>query len=472
MHIGSGTAETTNTRLRSLVAAGQSAFSVAFDLPTHLGYDADDPLAAGAVGKTGVSLCTLDDMRVLLAGLPLTEIVPHLALSAPAALALLMYQTVAEEQAVDLASLHGILQNDILAEYQAGGGYIFPPRPALRLLTDTLVYCTKTLSQWHAIGINGYALREAGSSAAQEIAFSLSNAVAYIEAGRAAGLDVDTFAPRLRFTFGVGNDLFEEVAKFRAARTLWATIMREWFGAKNPLSLTLRFHAETCASTFTAQQPQNNIVRATLQTLAAVLGGADGIHTAAYNEPWGPPTSESTMIAARTPHILAAESGANATADPLGGSYYIEALTTGLEAEARRIMEGVARRGGAVTATESGYIAGAIADHAYVQATRTERGERIVVGMNAHTDAMEPPASIPRPDPTAERTQRERLAAHRAARNPIAFESALGVLRATATGTNDLITPLRSCLVAGATLGEICATLRTAWEPYTAPRPI
>ncbi len=471
-HAGSGTAVATNARLRSLVAGGDTDFSLAFDLPTHLGYDADNPLSAGEVGKTGVSLCTLDDMRLLLAGLPLAEMTPRLAVSAPAALVVLMYQIVAEERGATPAQLRGAIRNDILAEYQAGGAYIFPPRAALRLLTDTLAHSARHLPLWHPITLSGSTLREAGCSAAQEIAFSLSNAVAYIEAGRAAGLDVDELAPRLRFHFGVHSDLFEEVAKFRAARKLWATILREWFGAANPQSLMLRFHAETCASTLTAQQPHNNIVRATMQALAAMLGGAESLRTLAYDEPWGLPATESATIAARTRQILAAESGVGATIDPLGGSYYVESLTDAMEAEARRIMEGVARRGGVVAATESGYIAGAIADHAYAQATRTERGERVIVGINAHTEAAEPPAAIPRPDAAAERTQRERLIAHRAARNSIACESALGVLRGAATGEGEMTTLLRSCLVAGATLGEICATLRTAWGNYTAPRPI
>lgn len=471
-YAGFASAGETNTRFRSLLAKGQTGLSVAFDLPTQLGYDADAPLAAGEVGKVGVPICTLDDMRTLFADIPLDSVTTSMTINAPATILLLMYQIVAEEQGADLTKLGGTIQNDILKEYQARGTYIFPPRPSMRLITDTFAYCAHTLPQWNPISISGYHMREAGCSAAQEIAFTLSNAVAYVEAGQAAGLTVDQFAPRLSFFFGAHNDLFEEVAKFRAARRLWAMIMREWFGAKDPKSLLLRFHTQTCGCTLTAQQPYNNTVRVALQALAAVLGGTQSLHTNSYDEALGLPTEHAATLALRTQQIIAEESGVTATADPLGGSYYVEALTDGLEAEARRIMEQIARRGGAVAATENGYIAGAIAEHAYQQEMRQERGEAATVGVNKYREDESVTVPVLRPDPATERAQIERLVRHRAERNVIACDSALGVLRSVAAGEGDLVKPMRAALLTGATLGEICDALRVAWGTYRAPRPI
>ena len=471
-YAGFASAEATNARFKALLAKGQTGLSVAFDLPTQLGYDADDPLAAGEVGKVGVSISRLTDMRTLFDGIPLAAVTTSMTINAPAAILLLMYQIVAEEQGADPAKLGGTIQNDLLKEYQARGTYIYPPRPSMRIVTDTFAYCATHLPQWNPISISGYHLREAGCSAAQEIAFTLANAIAYVEAGLAAGLAVDVFAPRLSFFFGAHNDLFEEVAKFRAARRLWATIMRERFGAQDKRSLLLRFHTQTCGCTLTAQQPHNNIVRVTVQALAAALGGTQSLHTNSYDEALGLPTEHAATLALRTQQVLAEESGVTATADPLGGSYYVEALTDALAREARKWMEAVAERGGAVAATESGFIAGAIAEHAYRQELAQERGERVVVGVNRYQEAEAEAVPILRPDPTAERQQAERLKAHRAARNAIATDAALGVLQATAHGEGELLGPMRAALLGGATLGEICGALRHVWGTYRAPRPV
>lgn len=471
-YAGFASAEATNARFKSLLAKGQTGLSVAFDLPTQLGYDADDPLGEGEVGKVGVSISQLDDMRILFSGIPLAEVTTSMTINSPAAILLLMYQIVGEEQGADVRKLGGTTQNDILKEYQARGTYIYPPRPSMRLVTDTFAYCAKHLPQWNPISISGYHMREAGCSAAQEIAFTLANAIAYVEAGLDAGLTVDAFAPRLSFFFGAHNDLFEEVAKFRAARRLWATLMRERFGAQDPRSLLLRFHTQTCGCTLTAQQPYNNVVRVALQALAAVLGGTQSLHTNSYDEALGLPTDHSATLALRTQQIIAEESGVTATADPLGGSYYVEALTDGLEREARRWMERVAERGGAVAGTESGFIAGAIAEHAYHQEMGQERGERVVVGVNRYQEREEIPMPILRPDPDAERKQAARLKWHRAARNAISCDTALGVVRTTARGDGELLGPIRAALLAGATLGEICNALRDVWGTYRAPRPV
>ena len=471
-YAGFASAEATNERFKALLAKGQTGLSVAFDLPTQIGYDADDPLAQGEVGKVGVSISTLDDMRRLFAGIPLADVTTSMTINAPASILLLMYQIVGEEQGVDARKLGGTVQNDILKEYQARGTYIYPPKPSMRLVTDTFAYCAKFLPQWNPISISGYHMREAGCSAAQEIAFTLSNAIAYVEAGLAAGLSVDAFAPRLSFFFGAHNDLFEEVAKFRAARRLWATMMRERFGAQDKRSLLLRFHTQTCGCTLTAQQPHNNVVRVTLQALSAVLGGTQSLHTNSFDEALGLPTEHSATLALRTQQIIAEESGVTATADPLGGSYYVEALTDGVEQEARRWMERVAERGGSVAATETGFIAGAISEHAYRQEMGQEHGERVVVGVNRYQEDEEIPVPILRPDPDAERQQVARLARHRADRNAIACDTALGVLRTAAQGDAELLGPMRAALLAGATLGEICTTLREIWGTYRAARPV
>jgi methylmalonyl-CoA mutase N-terminal domain/subunit len=471
-YAGFASAEATNVRFRSLLAKGQTGLSVAFDLPTQLGYDADDPLAAGEVGKVGVAISTLDDMRTLFRAIPLADVTTSMTINAPAAVLLLMYQIVGEEQGADLAKLGGTIQNDPLKEYQARGTYIYPPRPSMRLVTDTFAYCAKHLPQWNPISISGYHMREAGCSAAQEIAFTLANAIAYVEAGLAAGLDVDAFAPRLSFFFGAHNDLFEEVAKFRAARRLWATIMKERFGARDKRSVLLRFHTQTCGCTLTAQQPYNNVVRVTVQALAAVLGGTQSLHTNSFDEALGLPTEHAATLALRTQQVIAEESGVTATADPLGGSYYVESLTDAVEREAGRWMREVADRGGAVAGTESGFIAGAIADHAYQQEMAQESGEKVVVGVNRYQEQEEIPVPILRPDPAAERQQVERLGQHRASRNAADCDAALGVLNAAAAGDGELLGPMRVSLLAGATLGEICGTLRQTWGTYRAPRPV
>ncbi|MCA1668706.1 MAG: methylmalonyl-CoA mutase family protein [Thermomicrobia bacterium] len=471
-YAGFASAEATNARFKALLAKGQTGLSVAFDLPTQLGYDADDPMAAGEVGKVGVSISRLEDMRILFDGIPLRDVTTSMTINAPAAILLLMYQIVGEEQGADVKHLGGTIQNDPLKEYQARGTYIYPPRPSMRLVTDTFAYCAKHLPQWNPISISGYHMREAGCSAAQEIAFTLANAIAYVEAGLKAGLSVDAFAPRLSFFFGAHNDLFEEVAKFRAARRIWAMLMKEQFGAQDKRSLLLRFHTQTCGCTLTAQQPYNNVVRVALQGLAAVLGGTQSLHTNSFDEALGLPTEHAATLALRTQQIIAEESGVTATADPLGGSYYVEALTDGVEHEAHRWMERVAERGGAVAATESGFIAGAIAEHAYRQEMGQESGTRVVVGVNRYVEQEEIDVPILRPDPDAERQQIARLAAHRAVRNVIACESALGVVRTAAQGEGELLGPMRAALLAGATLGEICTALREVWGTYRAARPV
>ena len=471
-YAGFASAEATNARFKSLLTKGQTGLSVAFDLPTQLGYDADDPLARGEVGKVGVSISCLDDMRTLFDGIALAEVTTSMTINAPAAILLLMYQIVGEEQGAEMAKLGGTIQNDPLKEYQARGTYIYPPRPSMRLVTDTFAYCARFLPQWNPISISGYHMREAGCSAAQEIAFTLANAIAYVEAGLHAGLTVDQFAPRLSFFFGAHNDLFEEVAKFRAARRIWATLMRERFGAQDKRSVLLRFHTQTCGCTLTAQQPYNNVVRVALQGLAAVLGGTQSLHTNSFDEALGLPTEHSATLALRTQQIIAEESGVTATADPLGGSYFVEALTDGIEREARRWMDRVAERGGAIAATENGFIAGAIAEHAYRQEMAQERGEKIVVGVNRYEEDEAIAVPILRPDPHAERQQIERLAAHRTARNVIACETALRVLKSAAEGDAEMLGPMRAALLAGATLGEICGALRAAWGTYRAPRPV
>ena len=467
-YAGYATAEESNARYKYLLAQGQTGLSVAFDLPTQLGYDADDPLAEGEVGKVGVSISSLDDMRVLFDGIPLDRVSTSMTINAPAAILLAMYIAVAKEQGVEPKQLRGTVQNDILKEYVARGTYIFPPRPSMRLVTDLFRYCAAEVPKWNTISISGYHIREAGSTAVQEVAFTLANGIAYVQAAIDAGLDVDTFAPRLSFFFNAHNDFLEEIAKFRAARRLWARIMRERFGAKNPRSWRLRFHAQTAGSALTAQQPEINVVRVTLQALAAVLGGAQSLHTNSRDEALWLPTEESVRIALRTQQIIAHESGVANTVDPLAGSYVVEHLTNEIERQAVAYIEKIDNMGGALAAIERGYIQQEIADAAYRYQQAVERGERIVVGVNAY-QIEEEEADLERlvVDPAVEARQRERLAALRARRDGERVSAALARIESAARREDEPLMPLFIHAVeSDCTLGEICGVLREVWGEY------
>ncbi|MBO9371237.1 MAG: methylmalonyl-CoA mutase family protein [Chloroflexi bacterium] len=470
-YAGYATAEESNARYRYLLAQGQTGLSVAFDLPTQLGYDADDPLASGEVGKVGVSISSLDDMRVLFNGIPLDQISTSMTINAPAAILLAMYIAVAKEQGVDPKHLRGTVQNDILKEYIARGAYIFPPRPSMRLVTDLIRYCATEVPEWNTISISGYHIREAGSTAVQEVAFTLANGIAYVQAAIEAGLDVDAFAPRLSFFFNAHNDFLEEVAKFRAARRLWARIMRERFGAKDPRSCMLRFHTQTAGCTLTAQQPELNVIRVTLQALAAVLGGTQSLHTNSLDEALWLPTEESVRIALRTQQIIAHESGVANTVDPLAGSYVVEYLTNEIEHQAQAYIEKIDAMGGVLVAIEQGYIQQEIADAAYRYQQAVEKGERIVVGVNAYQVEDEAPR-LKRlvVDPAVEARQRERLAALRARRDSERVSAMLARVEAAARAPDEMLMPLFIAAVeAECTLGEICGVLRQVWGEYRPP---
>ena len=469
-YAGFSSAEDTNRRFRLLLDRGQTGLSVAFDLPTQLGLDSDDTLALGEVGRTGVAIDSLDDMRLLLDGIPLRDVSTSMTINAPASLLLLLYELVAEEQGVGPEALSGTIQNDILKEYIARGNYIFPARPSMRLTVDTFRYCTERLPRWNTISISGYHIREAGSTAAQELAFTLANGIAYVQAAVDAGLEVDAFARRLSFFFNAHNDFFTEVAKFRAARTLWAEIMRDRFGARDPRSQMLRFHAQTGGSTLTAQQAENNIVRVAVQALSAVCGGAQSLHTNGYDEALALPTERSATIALRTQQILATEAGATATADPLGGSYYIEALTDELAGEGRELIEEVDRLGGAVAAVESGWVQEAIEQSAFEFHRRVQAGEDVIVGVNRYQSGESEPIELLRIEPDAEQRQVDRTRRVRAERDPAAWESALAAVRAAAGSDANVLPPMREALRVGATIGELCGALRDAWGTFDARR--
>jgi methylmalonyl-CoA mutase N-terminal domain/subunit len=467
-YAGYGSAEETNARFRYLLERGQTGLSVAFDLPTQLGYDSDDPLAEGEVGRTGVAIDSLADMEALLDGIPLDEVSTSMTINAPAALLLLLYELVAEKQGVSGDGLRGTVQNDVLKEYVARGNYIFPPRPSMRLATDLFAYCAERLPSFNTISISGYHIREAGASAAQELAFTLANGIAYCEAAVAAGLSPDDFGERLSFFFNAHNHFFQEIAKFRAARRLWAEIMRDRFGATNPRALALRFHAQTGGSTLTAQQPENNIVRVAIQALSAVAGGAQSLHTNSFDEALALPTEHAATIALRTQQILAAESGTTDTADPLGGSYFVEALTDQLEERARELIARVDELGGAVAAIEQGFVQAEIEASAFRYQTEVESRERIVVGVNAFTEDGAERVELLQVDPEIERRQRERTARFRAERDGDASARALADVQRAANGTANLLPPMREALRAGCTVGEICGALRELWGTYDA----
>ncbi len=467
-YAGFGSAEETNARFRYLLERGQTGLSIAFDLPTQLGYDSDDPRAEGEVGRTGVAIDSIADMEVLLGGIPLGEVSTSMTINAPAALLLLLYELVAEAQGVSGDQLRGTVQNDVLKEYCARGNYIFPPRPSMRITTDLFAYCAERLPRWNMISISGYHIREAGSTAAQELAFTLANGIAYCEAAVKAGLSPDQFGERLSFFFNAHNHFFQEIAKFRAARRLWARIMRERFGATNPKAQALRFHAQTGGSTLTAQQPENNIVRVAVQALSAVSGGAQSIHTNAFDEALALPTERSAKIALRTQQILAHEVGGTDTADPFGGSYFIEALTDELEALAQDLLEQVEEAGGAVAAIEQGLVQREIEEAAYRFTSELEAGEQVIVGVNRFTEGEEEPIELLQIDPEAERQQLERTARARAERDADAAARALDEVRRVARGTENLLPPMREALRVRCTVGEICNVLRDEFGSYDA----
>ncbi len=460
-YAGFSSAEESNARYRLLLSRGTTGLSVAFDLPTQLGLDSDDPRAFGEVGRVGVPISTLDDMRRLFDGIDQGAVTTSMTINAPASLLLLMYQIVAEERGVDAARLGGTIQNDILKEYAARGTYIFPPRPSMRLVTDTFAYCAETLPNWNTISVSGYHIREAGSSAAQEIAFTLANGLAYLDAAQSAGLAIDRVAPRMSFFFAAHSNLFEEAAKFRAARRLWASLVRERYAPTDPRSEMVRFHTQTGGVTLTAQQPLNNVVRVAYQALAAVLGGTQSLHTNGYDEAFALPTSQAATLALRTQQILAEETGVADTADPLAGSFFVERLTDEVEAKAREWIARVEERGGAVAAIESGFVQAAIAENAYQREVARERGEDIVVGVNRYADEGDD-ADVPiqRIDRTAVERQIQRTAQAKAAQDAGAVATALAEVAAAARGDANLLPPMKRALLAGATLGQTCDALR------------
>ncbi|CAN5301686.1 methylmalonyl-CoA mutase family protein [soil metagenome] len=465
-YAGFASAEETNQRFRYLLDRGQTGLSVAFDLPTQLGYDSDDPRAVGEVGRTGVAIDSLADLELLFDGIPLGEVSTSMTINAPAALLLLLYEVVAERQGVGGDQLRGTVQNDILKEYIARGNYIFPPRPSMRITTDLFAYCSERIPKWNTISISGYHIREAGSTAVQELAFTLANGIAYAEAAVAAGLSPDEFGERLSFFFNAHNHFFQEVAKFRAARRLWARIMRERFGAPNPKAQVLRFHAQTGGSTLTAQQPENNVVRVAIQALSAVAGGAQSIHTNGFDEALALPSERSAHLALRTQQLLAHEAGGTDTADPLGGAYFIEALTDELEEKALELIQQIDELGGAVSAVEQGFIQGEIEQAAFRWQQDVESGERVIVGVNRFTEGDEEPIELHRLDPEAEKRQLERTARVRAERNAEEAERAVAAVRETARGDGNLLVPMREALRAKATVGEICNALRDEFGTY------
>jgi methylmalonyl-CoA mutase N-terminal domain/subunit len=463
---GFGTAESTNERWRLLLAGGGTGLSCAFDLPTQMGYDSDHPRAEGEVGKVGVAIDSIDDMRILLEGLPLATVTTSMTINATAAILLLLYQLVAEEQGVPAASLGGTIQNDILKEYVARGTYIYPPRPSMRLITDIFRYCNEHLPAWNTISISGYHIREAGSTAVQEIAFTLANGIAYVQAAVEAGLPVDEFAPRLSFFWNAHNNLFEEIAKYRAARRMWARIMTERFGATSDKSRLLRFHTQTGGSTLTAQQPENNIARVTLQALAAVMGGTQSLHANGFDEALGLPTARAARIALRTQQIIAHESGVVDTADPLAGSYFVEALTDEVEAAAWVYLDKIDGMGGSVAAIEAGYLQDEIEQAAYEYTRAVDAGDKVIVGVNRFADDAPEPVEVFPIDPALQAHQVGRIRATRAGRDQPAVDAALSDVAAAARGTQNLLPPMKEALRLRATLGEVSDVLRQEFGVY------
>jgi len=462
-YAGFGTAEETNQRYRYLLEQGQTGLSIAFDLPTQIGYDSDHPLARGEVGKVGVAIDSLRDVEVLFQDIPLDKVSTSMTINATAPILLAMYIALGKKQGVESAGLNGTTQNDILKEYIARGTYIFPPRPSMRLTTDIFAYCAEQVPRWNTISISGYHIREAGSTAAQEIGFTLANGIAYVQAAINAGLAVDTFAPRLSFFFNSHVNFFEEIAKFRAARRLWAKIMRERFAAKDSRSWMLRFHTQTAGCSLTAQQPHNNIVRTALEALAATLGGTQSLHTNSFDEAYAPPSEDAVTIAVRTQQILGYESGIADIVDPLGGSYYLEHLTDSLEKEASQYIKGVDNLGGAVAAIEQGYQQKEIQDASYCYQKEIESSRRTVVGVNRFVSPYPKIAGLLRVNPEAEARQRERTVRVRKERDNSYVNQALKRLEDVARGTDNTMSAFLECAEAYATLGEICDVLRRAF---------
>jgi methylmalonyl-CoA mutase, N-terminal domain len=466
-YAGFGSAEETNRRFRYLLERGQTGLSVAFDLPTQIGYDSDDPMAAGEVGRVGVPIDSVADMEILLDGIDPGAVSTSMTINATAAILLALYETVARRRGTDPHRLRGTIQNDILKEYIARGTYIFPPEPSMRLVTDTFAYCRAELPAWNTISISGYHMREAGATAVQEVAFTVANAIAYSEAALAAGLAFDEFAPRLSFFFAAHNDLLEEVAKFRAARRVWATVARDRFGAREPKSMAMRFHVQTGGSTLTAQQPDVNVVRTSIQALSAVLGGAQSLHTNALDEALGLPTPATARLALRTQQVLYHESGVAATVDPLAGSYYVEALTDEIAERSLAEIAAIDERGGTLPALAAGYQQDAIGDAAYAVQRAIEAGESVVVGLNAFADEGDEQRPAPQAiDPELEARQVERTRALRAARDQAAADAALEALAQAAAGTENVLPRIRACVESDVTLGEISDALRRVWGEH------
>jgi methylmalonyl-CoA mutase, N-terminal domain len=465
-YAGYATAEESNARYKYLLAHGTTGLSVAFDLPTQIGLDSDDPLAAGEVGKVGVAIDSLDDMERLFAGIPLDEVSTSMTINATAAILLSLYLAVARKQNVPFSKLRGTLQNDILKEYIARGTYIYPPAPSLRLVTDTFAYCAKEVPNWNTISISGYHIREAGSTAVQEVAFTLADGITYLEAALEAGLEIDDFAPRISFFFNSHNNLLEEIAKFRAARRLWARIMRDRFNARDPRSLMLRFHTQTAGSSLTAQQPEVNVVRTTIQALAAVLGGTQSLHTNSMDEALGLPTEEAARVALRTQQVIAHESGVADTADPLAGSYAIEQLTSEVEARASEYLKKIEAMGGMLRAIETGYVQREIQESAYSYQRAIETQEQVVVGVNSFQLEAQPPVPVLRIDPALEQAQIERLRALRERRDSNKTTTAVGKLEQAAMADENLLPRILECVESYATVGEISNTLRRVWGEY------
>ena len=469
-YAGFGTAEQTNKRFRYLLEHGQTGLSVAFDFPTQVGYDCDHPMALGEVGKVGVSASTMRDMEILFNGIPLDKVTTSMTINAPANVLLAMYAAVGNKQGVEQSLLGGTVQNDVLKEYVARGMYIFPPKPSMRMITDIFVYCTQNMPQWNTISVSGYHIREAGSTAVQEVAFTLANAIAYVQAAIDRGLDVDKFAGRLSFFFAAHSNFFEEVAKFRAARRLWANIMRERFKAKNLNSWMLRFHTQTSGVSLTAQQPYNNVVRVALQALSAVLGGTQSLHTNSFDEAYALPSEHAVMVALRTQQIIAYESGVADTVDPLAGSYYIEYMTNEIEERARRYIDRIDRMGGAVAAIEKGFMQREITESAYRFQKEVEAKKRIVVGVNEFIGEEEVPIKTLQVDPTVEKTLVERLKKTKNKRNKPKVNEALNRLRVAGERENESLMPfMLEAVKEYATLGEICGTLREVFGEYKPP---
>jgi len=465
-YAGFGTASESNERYRYLLDQGQTGLSVAFDLPTQMGFDSDNHVSAGEVGKVGVAIDSLEDMETLFKGIPLSDVSTSMTINSTASILLAMYIAVGKKQSTPMEALAGTIQNDILKEYIARGTYIYPPAPSMRIITDIFDFCSRHMPKWNTISISGYHIREAGATAVQEVAFTLADGIAYVEAALKAGLEIDTFASRLSFFFNVHNNFLEEVAKFRAARRLWAKIMKERFNAREPRSMMLRFHTQTAGSSLTAQQPENNIVRVALQALASVLGGTQSLHTNSMDEALALPSEKSVRIALRTQQVIAHESGVGDTVDPLAGSYALESMTSKVEEGARNYIDAIDRMGGMIKAIEEGYVQREIQDSAYRYQIEVEKKERIIVGLNEFSISEDPPGNLLKVDPVIEKEQRERLEALRKRRNDDSVNEALASVKQAAGGSDNLMYPILQAVESYATIGEISDEMRSVFGEY------